>query len=1140
MFKLLNPISGGRRVVYSSLLLCGILTVACQFVFTLKLAHWYLNPTVTSRNPLVYDASLRITGVKREASEAGLRVGDEVVALNGHPIYGLRTLQVAVAHEVPGEILRVRARATSGMVSDHFIRLAPVYVLPFAIQDKVFAVIVFIFGPFLALSLGFIVIYYRARDEVAWILLGLMLSFSQLLIRPGLEGFLPAWILEFRGIVGATFGIFLFLFSTYFPNRATFDRKFPAIKRLFLGLSILTIAVARVYRILGDLKENWVHPWIHLGPKAQTIQWYFTLVAFVYFFLYLVIRIRKTLNPDEHRRLIVLWTGMLISLTPILTLNLIGVIRHQDPYGGVPLLILLPSALCLDLLPCAMAYVIVVRRAMTLPVLLSQSLRYVVARRSVIIARIVVLVLAFVIILERISNKSYESSATVFVSTAGFVTLAIEIILSFNLAKWLDSYLFREDVEEAERLVESITSTAFASSNALMNALDQAVTHILRPRRLSVFLRVGENYALKYQRNLDQNKEISVEPASAVLSSLTYAQKPLQIYFDDPRSWAYQLPTNDVALLQTLHAEVLVPFIRSTRLLGFIALSSKPSEEPYSATELKLLQSASMQVALSLENIDLIDSLATEVRESEQKNVQRMAAEQANKTKSDFLAQMSHELRTPLNAIIGYSEMLLEDAQDKKDDALSADLGKISGAGRHLLALINSVLDISKIEAGKMELFLETFNISKMLNDTLNIIRPLISKNENTLIYEAAGNLGAMVADSVKLRQTLFNLLSNAAKFTHEGKIYLEVDVVDRQGEEWIRFAVRDTGIGMTQEQKEKVFTAFVQADQSISTKYGGTGLGLSISRHFCEMMGGGIECESEINVGTTFIVHLPRKVIDSTRLAIEPGGSNHPSTPKESQRPVLVIDDDRAVADLIARELAGRDVEVMTALSGEEGLEKARQLRPQLIVLDIIMGEMDGWTVLSELRKDASTADTPVLILSNIDEHAKQDIGRVIDYLVKPPNRAVLRKLLGKHLEQSRRNGISSGEILLVDDDIDTRGLLARSLVDEGWKVVQADHGRHALEVLKTHSPELILLDLVMPEMNGIEFLKALRAIDKFQRLPVVVLTSKELTEQERMHLDLNVDAILTKQTLSLQDLVQEVKLRVINQGPKREPTSN
>jgi PAS domain S-box-containing protein len=376
--------------------------------------------------------------------------------------------------------------------------------------------------------------------------------------------------------------------------------------------------------------------------------------------------------------------------------------------------------------------------------------------------------------------------------------------------------------------------------------------------------------------------------------------------------------------------------------------------------------------------------------------VAKEAAEEANRTKSMFLANMSHELRTPLNAILGYSEMLTEEATDLGQDSFVPDLKKIHGAGKHLLSLINDVLDISKIEAGKMDLFLESFEIRPLVDDVTATIQPLVDKNSNALVVACPDGIGAMRADVTKVRQGLFNLLSNASKFTKQGRVTLKVERAQRGATEWVHFAVSDTGIGMTQEQMGKLFQAFSQADASTTRKYGGTGLGLAISRKFCQMMGGDIVVESEPGKGTTFTMSLPAVVVD--RKAELPQAAEPAATELAEGTPVLVVDDDPTVHDLMRRFLGKDGFKVIPASSGEEGLRLAHETHPDVIVLDVQMPTMDGFAVLQQLKADPAVKHIPVVLLTMMDQ---KNLGLSLgatDYLMKPVDRERVASVLKKY----------------------------------------------------------------------------------------------------------------------------------------------
>ncbi len=378
------------------------------------------------------------------------------------------------------------------------------------------------------------------------------------------------------------------------------------------------------------------------------------------------------------------------------------------------------------------------------------------------------------------------------------------------------------------------------------------------------------------------------------------------------------------------------------------------------------------------------------------------AAEEANRAKSTFLANMSHELRTPLNAIIGYSEMLEEETRDSGKVENVQDLKKIQTAGKHLLALINDVLDLSKIEAGKMGLHLESFDVAQVIDEMVTTLQPAATKNANSIRVHVDENVSVMRADITKVRQILFNLLSNACKFTDHGTISLNVGQMKVEGKNWIQFQVRDTGIGISAKQKENLFQEFAQADASIARKYGGTGLGLAITHRFVQLMKGKISVESEAGQGATFTVQLPANVVvETTESALSEGTSNSSVTLPETKTDldtILVIDDDPSVRDLMSRFLTKLDFHVVAAANGEEGFRLAKQIRPLLITLDVVMPECDGWTVLNRLKNDSDLAEIPVIMVTVVDNEARGlDLG-ASNYLIKPVQRDRLAVLVEKH----------------------------------------------------------------------------------------------------------------------------------------------
>ena len=485
---------------------------------------------------------------------------------------------------------------------------------------------------------------------------------------------------------------------------------------------------------------------------------------------------------------------------------------------------------------------------------------------------------------------------------------------------------------------------------------------------------------------------------------------------------------------------------------------------------------------------------------------------------------MSHELRTPLNAIIGYSEILQEDAADKGDKALIEDLEKIESAGRHLLGLINNILDLSKIEAGKMDVFIESVDIQALVKEVLSIAKPLADNSENTIEVICPADINSFRSDQTKVKQCLLNLMSNASKFTSKGKLTLSVA---RVGDSQVCFRVSDTGIGMTEEQRGRLFQAFSQADASTTKRFGGTGLGLAITKHFCTMLGGDVTVESKPGKGTTFIIQLPDQ-------AVTPAAVEQPApavAAADGRATVLVVDDDPSVRGLLAKTLEKEGYRVIAAGNGVDALTLARLHRPQAITLDVLMPRMDGWSALKELKADAELRDIPVIMVSVLNERGMAIPLGAADFVTKPVDRQRLTAILREHCA-----GPSGTSILVVEDDLPTREALCRSLASMEYVVHEAVNGRTGLEWLTKHpAPSLILLDLMMPEMDGFEFLRELRKQPAFANVPVIVVTAKELTEEDIRVLSGQTERIIAKDQTYLTELAAAVRGRLARH-PARE----
>ena len=514
----------------------------------------------------------------------------------------------------------------------------------------------------------------------------------------------------------------------------------------------------------------------------------------------------------------------------------------------------------------------------------------------------------------------------------------------------------------------------------------------------------------------------------------------------------------------------------------------------------------------------------------------KLEAEAANKEKSQFLANMSHELRTPLNAIIGYSELLYDEAGDTGNAALAGDLVRIVSSGRHLLSLINNVLDLSKIEAGKMQLFLDDYDLSQIVTDVIDTVRPLIAGNRNQLSVECDENIGSIYVDAAKLKQALINILGNATKFTHDGDITLRVERVPGDMAEWIMFRVTDTGIGISEEKQKILFKSFTQADESTTREYGGTGLGLAISRSLCRLMGGDITLRSQQGVGSEFTIQIPARmqgldefVADEVRarqatpeMSRLMDGRSEKDTGERREKTsiILVIDNDSSVKDLVTRSIGSDGFQVEVACGGKKGLERAEDIRPDLILLDVVLSDMSGWSVLSQLKQNPALVHVPVIMHSMIDERSTAATLGAADYIIKPAERDALVGCVRRNLRLQQ--GV---RMLLLDADVDSRRLTRMVFENEGWSVIEGGDGKVGLIRVAEHLPSAIVVDLDIPRMSDVKFLERLSSTPEWNAIPVLALTARPIDDERRDQLLKYVDMVIEKGPYSLDTLLRRLR---------------
>ncbi len=592
---------------------------------------------------------------------------------------------------------------------------------------------------------------------------------------------------------------------------------------------------------------------------------------------------------------------------------------------------------------------------------------------------------------------------------------------------------------------------------------------------------------------------LSDYPATArVMETL----EPLVVHASDPNADPSELAYMQEHGVTTL---TIIPMALKGQAIGVIKLDSWDKERHYTAEELNLVMTLANQAAVALENARLYEE-------------QRHTAErllEMDKLKTQFLANMSHELRTPLNSIIGFSRVILKGIDGPLTEMQQTDLTAIYNSGQHLLGLINDILDVSKIEAGKMELNFDEVDLKPIIKGVMSSAVGLVKDKPIQLAHHVPEDLPNIWADGTRVRQVLLNLISNATKFTERGRITLTASYDN----DWVTLCVSDTGLGIPEDKVHSIFEEFTQVDGSSTRSAGGTGLGLPISRRFIEMHGGTITVKSKLGAGSSFAVTLPISAQSLSKT--EPSQEQPELTPQTSDcRLVLVVDDDPGVISLYRRYLEGEGYQVIGVSSSDEALDQASKLQPFAVTLDVMMPTKDGWQVLQELKNCPQTQHIPIIICSIVsDEGLGFSLGAA-DYLVKPIMEDELLTALAR-LDQ-REDEV---DVLVIDDQADDILLIRRILeAQPRYRVIEAHDGQTGIDLVHRRRPDLMILDLMMPGVDGFAVLEALKQEPDTRNIPVIVITARVLSEAERQRLTGQVETLLQKGLFTERELMEDL----------------
>ena len=867
MFTKTITMNPGRQVrlfvyrhLYAILLVIFSVVLIYQTFYTTHVLNVLRSITSISRMPFAYSPSRVVTGRMPEAAAAGLKQGDRVEEIKDKAFSGDRVLLNALATTKPGQKLSVVVTGADGARRNLDIVLAPLRDKPAGFRSWIFSLTSYVFMPIFCLLLGLAVAAMRPAKLITWIVLALMMSLTCLEVLPGWNGPFYAGALFYQDLAQSSFGIWLVLFGIYFsPEHNSKVHAKAWIKWLLIGpLAIVGLLIASLDagNYSNFQRLEWLHGW---AGSLQTAMLLLNVAAVLVFIGILLLKSLRATTHDLRRRLMILWVGTGLSFGPLAVLVIINLIRGEAVFENMPAWAVFPAILMLTLFPLTLAYVILAHRALALRVIAREALKQAFTPGGAVILRLLVLAVCFVAVAYTNTQPwatRMDVGRVIFLA-AVFACFA-QLPFAERLQHWFDRRVFR-NAYHSEKILRNLHSDIFRDNASLIRAVRRRVQRSLRATQVTLFLGSNGGYRITTSVAAEGVPQ-TVGALEGIANRLIRINRPILAYFDDPHSWVHELPREEQQVLRQVNTQLLLPLTRNRDLIGFLSLGPKKWDEAYSGSDLQVLLSLATQLSFALENIRLLEQLANEAVETERRIAEKQAAEQANQAKSAFLARMSHELRTPLNAIIGYSEMLQEEAADLDQPAFVADLEKIRSAGRHLLELINSILDISKIEAGRMELHLQNIQLREVTNEVVTMVKPVVEKNRNRLQLELC-EFGEIQTDVTKLRQSLVNLLSNAGKFTENGVVTLAVNHLRRNGADWLQFQVRDTGIGITREQLARLFQPFTQADPSVTRKYGGTGLGLVITRRFCQMLGGEVRVTSEFSKGSVFTIELPARV---------------------------------------------------------------------------------------------------------------------------------------------------------------------------------------------------------------------------------------------------------------------------------------